>query len=76
MGEDVDISTVECEGAPAVKAMMADDNRLIVKFNREDLVGVSPGNAVVFTVTGKFTDETLFAGSDTVRVIDKGSKKK
>ena len=28
--EDVDIGTVECEGALAVKAMIADDNRLIV----------------------------------------------
>ena len=74
-GEDADISTIECEGAPAVDAMMADNNKLIVKFDREDLVGVSPGDAVVFTITGKFTNETPFAGSDTIRVIDKGGKK-
>lgn len=74
-GEDVDISTIECEGAPAVDAMMADNNKLIVKFDREDLVSVSPGDAVVFTVTGKFTNETPFVGSDTIRVIDKGGKK-
>ncbi len=36
----IDISTVECEGAPALKGVMADDDRLIVKFDREDLVGV------------------------------------
>lgn len=70
--EDVDVATVVCEGAPAAKAMMADDGRLIVKFSREDLVGVSPGDAVELTVTGELTDGTPFAGSDTIRVIEKG----
>jgi hypothetical protein len=68
--EDVDIGTVECEGAPAVKAMMADDNRLIVKFNTEDLVGVSTGDDVELIVTGQLLDGTPFVGSDTIRVID------
>ncbi len=74
--EDIDISTVECEGAPAVKATMSDDGRLVVKFNREDLVGVSTGDAVELTVTGQLTNGTPFTGSDTIRVIDKGGKKK
>jgi len=74
--DDVDFTAVECEGTPAVKAMMADDGVLIVKFDREALAGVSSGDAVVLAVTGKFTDETLFGGSDTVRVIGKGGKKK
>ena len=74
--EDVDIGTVECEGAPAVKAMMADDNRLIVKFNSEDLVGVSAGDDVELIVTGQLLDGTIFVGSDTIRVIDKGGKTK
>ena len=74
--EDVDIGTVECEGAPAVNAMMANDGKLIVKFDREDLVGVSPGDAVELTVTGQLTNGTPFAGSDTIRVIDRGGGKK
>jgi hypothetical protein len=73
--EDVATSTVACEGAPAVSAVMADNNKLIVKFNREDLVGVSTGDAVELTVTGEFIDGTPFIGSDTIRVIDKGGKK-
>ncbi|MHC4581403.1 MAG: hypothetical protein ACYS14_08090 [Planctomycetota bacterium] len=72
--EDIDIGTLECEGAPAVRGMMADDGRLIVKFRREDLVGVSPGDAVELVVTG-LVDGKWFAGSDTIRVIDKGGKK-
>lgn len=73
--KDIDISTVQCEGAPALKGMMANDGKLIVKFDREDLVGVSPGDAVELTVTGELTNGTPFAGSDTIRVIDKGGKK-
>ncbi len=73
--QDINISTVECEGAPAVSGVMADDGRLIVKFDREDLVDVSPGDAVKLTVTGELTNGTPFAGSDTIRVIDKGGKK-
>jgi len=74
--EDIDIGTVECEGAPAVRGMMADDGRLIVKFDREDLVGVSPGDAVELIVTGQLPGSATFSGSDTIRVIDKGGKKK
>ena len=55
---------------------MSDDGRLVVKFNREDLVGVSTGDAVELTVTGQLTNGTPFTGSDTIRVIDKGGKKK
>ena len=72
--EDINISTVECEGASAVSGVMADDGRLIVKFDREDLVGVSTGDAVELVVTG-LVDGKQFAGSDTIRVIDKGGKK-
>ena len=67
---DVDIKTVECEGAPALKAAMANDGKLILKFDREDLVGISTGDAVELTVTGEFTDGVPFAGSDTITVID------
>jgi len=73
--EDVDISTVECEGAPAVSGVMADDGRLIAKFDREDLQDVPTEDAVELTVTGRLSDGTAFAGSDTIRVIDKGGKK-
>jgi len=66
---DIDIDAVECEGALAVSGVLADDGKLTVKFNREDLVDVSTGNAVELIVTGQLLDGTVFSGSDTIRVI-------
>ncbi len=65
---DIDISTVRCEGAPAVSGIIT-PNSLITKFNVQDLVGVEPGPAVAFLVTGLLHDGTPFLGCDTVCVI-------
>jgi hypothetical protein len=73
--EDIDVATIECEGAPAIRASI-EEGILIVKFNREDLVGVETDNGVELTVTGWLTDGTPFEGSDTIRVISKGGGKK
>ncbi|MGB3459154.1 MAG: hypothetical protein WBB08_07650 [Halobacteriota archaeon] len=56
--------------------MVADDNKYIAKFDREDLREDLPtGDEVEMTVTGKLFDGTPFEGSDTIRVIDKGKGK-
>jgi hypothetical protein len=36
-----------------VKGIVADDKRYIAKFDKQDLVGVEPGEAVTLTVTKK-----------------------
>ena len=74
---DINVSTVECEGAPAVRGMVSeeDNSTYIAKFNRQDLVNVTIGDAVVLTVTGNLYDGTPFEGNDTIRVIDKGKGK-
>jgi len=44
----------------------------IAKFNRQDIQGVSPGNAIAFTVTATAEyngQKVFFEGEDTVRVI-------
>ena len=74
----INISTVVCEGAAAVKGKVADDNKYIAKFDRDDLVGVPTGDAVTLTVIGKVFyngGEADFVGADTIRVIDKGKGK-
>jgi hypothetical protein len=67
---NINVSTVECEGAPAVRGIVAGDT-FIVKFKRQDLVGMSAGEAVTLTVTGEFYGGGTFALSDNIRVKDK-----
>ncbi len=74
----INISTVECEGAHALKGEVKKKGKeLQVKFNTQDLVNVSTGNAVRLTVTGIFNDGvTLFEGSDVIRVINNSKDNK
>ena len=69
---DWNIHNVSCEGAPAVRGMIAGHNTYIAKFNRQDIQNVSTGHAVTLTVKLSFLHdgkEALTQGSDTVRVI-------
>ncbi|MCK4459701.1 MAG: DUF4430 domain-containing protein, partial [Methanosarcinales archaeon] len=72
---DINVSTVECEGAPALSGTISasDSGTLVVKFDRANLAGVPAGDAVPLTVTGELTDGTRFEGSDMVEVIAKGA---
>jgi len=53
---------------------------LMVKFDRETIVdylideGYGDGEEVTFKVTGEFTDETLFQGSDRITLIQEGTR--
>ena len=69
---DIDVSTVVCEGASAIRAVVSEagNSTFIVKFNRQDLVDVTPGDEVTLKVTGQLNDGTRFQGSDTTRVIE------
>lgn len=69
---EFDLSTIICEGARAMLGQ-ATPEFYIAKFNIQDLVGIQPGAAVEFTVTGQLFDGTQFSGSDIVRVISPGT---
>ena len=74
---DINVTTVVCEGAPAVRGMVSEEDMdtYIAKFNRQELVNVAVGDAVELTVTGNLYDGAPFEGSDTIRVMDKGKGK-
>ena len=65
---DIDVSTIQCQGANASSGH-ATPKFFIAKFDVQDLVGVVPGAAVEFVLTGQLFDGTGFVGADTVRVI-------
>jgi hypothetical protein len=67
---DWNIQGVSCEGAQAVSGTIA-GNTYIAKFNRQDLTGVSPGDAVTLEVKLDFNHGGMVAltqGYDSVRV--------
>lgn len=68
---DWNIGNLSCEGVPMVSGVLS-GNSYTAKFNRQDLVGVSGGDAVSITVKGTFTHGGKVAqiqASDTVKVI-------
>jgi hypothetical protein len=71
---DICVDGVECEGAPAIRGMV-DNTTLILKFDRQSLVDVCPGDNVTLAVKGPMSDNASFEGWDTIRVIDKGKNK-
>lgn len=66
--QDIDISTVVCNGATAIGGHVA-NNTLVAKFNRQDLTNTPAGSSVTFNVTGKYYYDIPFAGNDRVRVV-------
>jgi outer membrane protein assembly factor BamB len=70
---DINVSTVECEGAHAFGdgSVITGKQALEVKFKIQDLVDVPTGDAILLTVTGELTTGERFEGSNTVEVIAK-----
>ena len=70
--DDLVVASLKCGGASAIRVNVTGSGKLNIKFDRQDLIGVLPGDAVVITITGVFSDGTPFIGHDTIRVIDNG----
>jgi hypothetical protein len=67
--QSVHLSTVTCNGSPALSGTIA-GNGLILKFRVEDLTGVGSGEEASLTVAGALIDGSLFSAMDTIRIID------
>jgi hypothetical protein len=66
---DIDVSTVTCEGASAIKGTIVKGFHVLkLKFNRQDLNEIEPGESIEFTVTGELEDGSIFEGKDSIRV--------
>lgn len=65
--QNVDVSTVRCQGAAAVKGIIADDT-LILKFERQELQGLV-GGQINIVVTGQLKDGSIFYGQSTIKTI-------
>ncbi|WAC04453.1 MAG: PKD domain-containing protein [Methanoregula sp.] len=70
---NIDVASLVCEGAHAKSGHATGGGEYIAKFERQDLVGIVPGDAVTFTVVGNVIvngNPIEFRGSDTIRVIE------
>jgi hypothetical protein len=66
---DIDVSTVTCEGASAIKGTIVKGFQVLkLKFNRQDLNEIELGESIEFTVTGELEDGSIFEGKDSIRV--------
>lgn len=68
---DIDIATVTCHGAPATDGRVTGQGVLAVKFDRQALEGVVPGDSIEFKVEGQLKYGTPFLGTDSIKVISR-----
>ena len=66
--QDIDVSTLVCNGAPAISGQVAND-KLVAKFRRQDLTNTPAGSSVTLNVSGKYYYDIPFAGNGTTRIM-------
>lgn len=66
----IDMDSVRCGEARAVDIKVNDAGKVIIKFDRQDLTGLTVGDNQILTVSGQYSDGNSFSGSTTVKVVD------
>lgn len=69
---DIDTATIELQGAPAGRTLIAANKFLIAIFNTQDLEIEDFNEEFELKLTGELNDGTKFEGTDTVRIISRG----
>jgi hypothetical protein len=74
---DIDSSSVLLEGEIEPQWVWFDEEEQVamVRFSREEVRDILTIGEVELTITGQFTDGTIFEAKDVIIVIDKGSRK-
>ena len=70
---DIDVSTILLQDALAPERWDYQDDVLMLKFNRQELIAMlEVGDSVEIKLTGKWKDGTAFEAYDTIRIINPG----
>ncbi len=72
---DIDPNSVFLEGIVSADSLQINNNAAVVKFSRSQVQSILTIGENELTLTGELLDGTIFEGIDTIRVINKGSKK-
>jgi len=74
---DIDANSVLLEDEIEAESLRVDEQQQVAtaRFSRSDIQAILNAGEVELTITGQLTDGTIFEGTDTIKVIDKGSKK-
>jgi len=70
---DMDVSTILLQDALAPERWDYQDDALMLKFDRQELIAIlEVGESVEIKLTGKWEDGTAFEAYDSIRVIERG----
>jgi len=74
---DIDPNSVLLEDAVPTALLSVDEQKQVAtaKFNRSDVQDILNAGEAELTITGQLTDETVFEGTDVIRVLNKAGKK-
>ncbi|MHC4889842.1 MAG: right-handed parallel beta-helix repeat-containing protein, partial [Planctomycetota bacterium] len=74
---DIDPNSVLLEGEIQAELFRVDEEEqvAVARFSRSEVQGILNVGQVELIISGRLTDGTIFEGTDTIRVIDKGKKK-
>ena len=74
---DIELNSVLLEDEVEPEWFSVDEQQqvAIVRFSRSEVQGILNVGEAELTITGQLTDRTIFEGTDTIRVIDKGRRK-
>ncbi len=71
---DIDPNSVFLEDIIAAESLQINNDAAVVKFSRSEVQSILSIGENEITVTGELLDGTIFEGSNTIRVINKGGK--